>query len=83
LPEHPEDRVHDRYVGAAVRMCKRGWALKGVGLYNVYAVAAGYTPVQLINSDPVMVDCSEPGIVNMTMMLNAQGEMEVVQCQLV
>ena len=81
LPPHPEDKTHDRYVGAAVRMCKRGHPRKGVALYNMWAQAAGYSPVALLSENPVVVDCGEPGILNLVLALNGE-RMEAVTCQL-
>lgn len=80
LPEHPHDAVHDRYVGAAVRMCRNGHARKGIALYNQYAAAAGYTPVTLLNDSPTVVDCGEPGVLDMALALNGDN-MEVVRCR--
>ena len=76
LPEHAEDHIHDRYVGAAVRMCRRGQARKGVLVYNLWAAAAGYPPARFISSDPVIIDAG----LGMLMGLKPNGAMEVLQC---
>jgi hypothetical protein len=39
--DHPEDKVHDRYVGACLRMASRGQPRKAEALYNRWAA----TPV--------------------------------------
>ena len=55
-PQHADDEVHDRYVGAACEMFLGGQALKGAALYNRWAVMAGYHPVWIASLDPVTVD---------------------------
>lgn len=76
LPQHAEDRIHDRYVGATVRMCRRGQSRKGVLLYNLWSSAAGYPPAKFISDDPVIIDAG----LGMLMGLKADGAMEVLQC---
>jgi hypothetical protein len=76
LPQHADDPWHDRCVGAVARMCKRGQARKGVGLYNLWAGAAGYAPIQLLSEAPPLVDVGD-GIVG----LSTEGELEVMQCR--
>jgi hypothetical protein len=80
-PPHPDDPTHDRYAGATVRMCTRGQARKGVEVYNLWAAAAGYTPVTLLSESPPVVDCSEPGVVSMILGLTTAGALEVLKCQ--
>ena len=76
LPVHDDDPVHDRMVGAASRMCRRGQPKKGVLLYNLWAAAAGYAPIDLISEDPPTVDVRDAIVT-----VNPLGEMEVVQCR--
>lgn len=76
LPTHPDDPAHDRMVGAVSRMCKRGQARKGVALYNLYAAASGYAPIQLLSEAPPVVDVQD-AIVG----TNTAGNMEVLQCR--
>jgi hypothetical protein len=76
LPAHDDDPAHDRVVGAASLMCKRGQAKKGVLLYNLWAAAAGYAPIRLVADDPPVID-----VVDAIVGLTAAGEMEVVQCR--
>lgn len=53
LAVHPEDPAHDRAVGAAALMVRAGNAGKGVGLYNRWAMFAGYQTIELL-SDTVI-----------------------------
>lgn len=81
VPDHPQDKAHDRFVGASVLMCKRGKVAKGVLQYNLWALAAGYTPIRMVSADPPVIDCSEPGQIEMTMGLDRRGNLEVLTCQ--
>lgn len=76
LPAHPDDCIHDRAVGAASLMCKRGQAKKGVLLYNLWAAAAGYAPAQLLADNPPLVDIGDA-----VMGLTEDGELEVMACR--
>ena len=76
LPTHDDDPAHDRAVGAAVMMCQRGQARKGVVLYNVWAAAAGYEQVKLLSEAPPVVD-----ILDAIVGLNNAGELEVLSCR--
>lgn len=49
---HPEDPVHDRYVGAAIAMVFAGQVLKGVSLYNRFARYCGYKPIAIASMSP-------------------------------
>lgn len=75
LPKHEDDPWHDRAVGAAVMMCKRGQPTKGVALYNMWAIAAGYAPIALLSEKPPVVD-----VVDAVVGLN-DGELEVMLCR--
>ena len=76
LPQHADDPWHDRAVGAAALMCKRGNAAKGVTLYNLWAAAAGYAQITLLSAIPPLVDVVD-GIVG----LDSEGELEVLACR--
>lgn len=76
LPAHADDAAHDLMVGAAVKMCKRGQAAKGVALYNNWAPAAGYAPIKLLSAAPPLVDVGD-GVVG----LDTAGNMEVLICR--
>jgi hypothetical protein len=81
LPDHPDDKVHDRYVGATVRMCSNGQVLKGVLLYNRYAANAGYTPCSIVSADPPVIDVSEPSV-GLECTIGLKGEeLEVMTCR--
>lgn len=56
IPQHEDDDTHDRYVGAAVEMMLAGNAGKAMVFYNRWAVMAGYAPIEIINSDPLVVN---------------------------
>jgi hypothetical protein len=53
---HPDDAVHDRYVGAAVEMLFGGQLDKAVIFYNRWASMAGYVPISIISRAPVTID---------------------------
>lgn len=53
---HPDDPVHDRYVGAATEMFLGGQPDKAVILYNRWAAMAGYLPVTVTSRKPLEVD---------------------------
>lgn len=53
---HPDDEVHDRYVGAAVEMFLGGQSMKGCILYNRWAAMAGYAPIHVASLNPVAVN---------------------------
>jgi hypothetical protein len=76
LLTHADDAAHDRMVGAVTRMCKRGQARKGVNLYNFWASAAGYAPIQLLSEAPPVVDVQD-AIVG----INTTGDLEVLLCR--
>jgi hypothetical protein len=75
LPDHPEDKLHDRYAGASLLMCERGQMMKGEAIYNRWAVNAGYTPIRRISDAPPLMDVGEGVLVA----LGANG-LEVLQC---
>lgn len=76
LPTHDDDPWHDRMVGAVISMCKRGQAVKGAALYNLWAGAAGYAQIKLLSDVPPLVDVGD-GIIG----LNQAGELEVLLCR--
>lgn len=53
---HPEDPIHDRYVGATMMMCKAGNALKAIPFYNKWAKLAGYTPSTILTLQPLTIN---------------------------
>lgn len=75
LTTHADDPVHDRVVGAASLMCKRGQAGKGVLAYNLWASAAGYQPILLLADDPPLVDVRDA-------LVTLSGDnLEIVACR--
>ena len=53
---HPDDAVHDRYVGAACEMALGGQVTKACILYNRWAHMAGYMPIALASLNPVCIN---------------------------
>lgn len=53
---HPDDPVHDRYVGAACEMLLGGSPGKAVILYNRWAAVAGYAPIAVAGINPLTID---------------------------
>lgn len=53
---HPDDEVHDRYVGAACEMAMAGQPLKAVAFYNRFAAMADYRPIRIVDLSPLTVD---------------------------
>lgn len=58
-PPHPDDPVHNRYVGAAVSMIRNGQPNKGVLFYLRWAGMAGYAPISIVSADPLIIDIQE------------------------
>lgn len=54
--DHGDDPVHDGWVGATVEGCNQGNADKALGLYNRWAVFAGYEPIRIVTLRPLVVD---------------------------
>jgi hypothetical protein len=73
LPIHAHDPIHERYVGAAVRMFSRGQTRKAEALYNRWASNSGYAQISLISDVPPVVDAVD-AIVTI-----ADGEIQVLQ----
>lgn len=53
---HPDDPAHNAVAGACMLGVKAGNLHKAVGLYNRWAVFAGYSPVRIVSEAPVIVD---------------------------
>ena len=70
--DHEDDPVHDRWVGATVLGCMNGNVLKAVGLYNRWAVVAGYAQADVLSTTPPLVDIGS-AVIGL-----AQGELEVL-----
>lgn len=79
LPPHPEDEVHDYYVGAATLMMRAGNPHKAVWFYNRWARFVGYPLATLVSEHPVVIDMSADGF---RILVEISGErMEVIQCR--
>jgi hypothetical protein len=79
FPDHPEDRSHERAVGAAVRMIRRGNVAKGVTFYNRWARFAGFTCIRTLSTIPPVFDVSEPGLSCVVGVRD--DELEILLCQ--
>lgn len=75
-PDHDDDLVHDRYVGATVQMILAGQVGKGIVLYNRWARFSGYQTIALISATPLVID-----IVDAQLSVK-DYDIEVVECQL-
>lgn len=53
---HPDDPVHDAFVGAAVEMVKAGQPVKAIETYNRWARFALYEPAKIVSLDPLRID---------------------------
>lgn len=53
---HPDDPVHDAYVGAAVEMISAGKVSKAVRTYNRWAAFALYQPIKVLSDSPLRID---------------------------
>lgn len=56
LDSHPDDDVHDCYVGATLGMVAAGKVGKAIRIYNRWAVQAGYQLLTIESSDPLVID---------------------------
>jgi hypothetical protein len=75
LPDHPEDRAHDRAAGAACLMIGAGNPRKGAWFYNRWAALAGYPPIAIRTEAPLTIDVGAGVIVQVN-----HGTMEVIRC---
>lgn len=53
---HPEDRAHNRHVGAALLCAKSANLRKGINHYNRWASLAGYLPAQVLSLTPPLIN---------------------------
>lgn len=72
---HDDDPAHDRHVGAAVSMILCGQPAKGIALYNRWARFAGYEPVSVVQTVPLVID------ILTHLVLVKDGDLEVLQCR--
>lgn len=53
---HPDDPIHDRYVGATILGCRAGNAPKAIQKYNRWAKLTGYQPATILNIHPLLLN---------------------------
>ncbi len=53
---HPEDEIHDKFVGAAILCCEANNSGKGILQYNKWAMLAGYQPSKIISLTPLVIN---------------------------
>lgn len=75
IPEHTEEDIHNRMVGAATLMFWAGNSIKGAAFYNRWAAFAGYEPIRLINEHPAIIDMDQ------VVVQVRDGDMELLQCR--
>lgn len=56
---HPDDPVHDHWVGATLGGCMEGNPHKALGLYSRWASQAGYMPAKIVTVNPLVVDVGD------------------------
>lgn len=56
---HAKDVAHDRWVGATYQAALNGNLIKGINLYNRWAVQAGYQLSRIISVNPPVVDIGD------------------------
>ena len=56
---HPDDDVHDRFVGATLAACRFGNVEKAITLYNRWALTANYRQAIILSTTPPLVDIGD------------------------
>lgn len=56
---HPDDPIHDAYVGAVVELIREGSVSKAVSVYNRWARFALYEPISVISEEPLRIDIKQ------------------------
>lgn len=59
LGTHPDDPVHDAFVGATIRGVKAGNTQKAIVLFNRWAAQAMYQPATIISEHPVVIETGD------------------------
>lgn len=59
LPIHDDDAAHDRYVGATCEMIAAGQIAKAMAFYARWAPFAGYAPIAVIATNPLVIDIGD------------------------
>lgn len=73
-PTHPDDDAHDGAAGAACLMAKAGNPAKAVWAYSRWARFAGYQPIALVSSAPVLIDAGD------ALITFRSGSLEILKC---
>ncbi len=69
-----ENRVQDRYAGAATDMIFGGQPGKAVALYNRWAMVAGGSPIRLVAPSPPTIDLGQ------VLLIFRSGDVTVIPC---
>lgn len=56
---HPDDPVHDAWVGATIEGCIRGNICKSIAMYNRWSVQAGYVQSHILSVTPPLVNIGD------------------------
>lgn len=59
MPIHDDDDAHDRYVGATCEMVMAGQFAKAMAFYHRWAPFAGYAPISVIATNPLVIDIGD------------------------
>lgn len=78
LVAHPEDKVHDAWVGATLAGCGEGNIVKSIRLFNRWAVQTGYMPAAILSERPPVIDT---GDAIMTMIEGQRQVLRVKVCE--
>ena len=55
-PNHPDDPIHDQWVGATYLGIQKKNVLKAVYQYNRWSAVSGYSPVEILNLEPPVIN---------------------------
>lgn len=75
MPVHDDDEAHDRYVGATCEMISAGQIAKGLNFYRRWAPFAGYAPILVIATNPVVIDIQD------AILAIRDNDFEVILCR--
>ena len=75
IPEHPEEEIHNRMVGASVLMLRAGNSIKACAYYNRWALFAGYPIVRLVSQFPPIIDMDQ------VVVTVQENDMEILKCR--
>jgi len=72
-PNHPDDDIHDRFVGATILGCEENNAAKVINQYNRWALLAGYQPSTIVNASPLVINIGN------ALIQQTNGSMEILK----